>query len=382
MQALFRFLIGIVFLGSANLAQAQFEGINSFFNDTALIAKVKRHKIRSAQEVVLQNGKTQLLKKYYFDHNGKVCDMYTFSGTGVSRKHFEYDKNGFVTLEQYYEDGDTTKISSSQSMQYNASGQLLSKKNNYTLDNKQVNEIEFISKPILSTSTKTIIEAQEFYRANKTARLKFIDSIVGADQYTCSYRFKEGDADEKGRIHGKKTIERSHKQGAVTFSDEVEYEVYGNTESPKDIKSSYYEYDAKKRMLEFGEINYEEVYADFLQRHPDNFNPYQVSPLFVAAVFKNEITGQKRPDAKFTYNQKGQLLEKLFYGIIYSFEYDAIGNTIAYTTKAENADYGKSNFKLFYSEMGLVSKIISESTPPEGSGAAAERQELTYIYGH
>lgn len=382
MQVFFRILTGIIFLGCAQLAQAQFEGINSFFNDTALIAKVKSHKIRSAQESVLQNGKTTLLKKYYFDTNGKVCDMFTFSGTTVSRKHFEYDKNGYVILNQNYEEGDTTKKSSSQTAQYNATGQLLSKQTNYTLDNKPVSELEFSSKPVLSTSTKTIIEAKEFYRTNTTARIRFVDSIVGADKYTCSYRFREGDTDEKGRVHGKKTVERSHKQGAVLFNDEVEYEVYGRLESPKDIKSSYYESDAMNRMLEFGEIEYEEVYADFLQRHPDNFNPYQVSPLFVAAVFNNEITGQKRPDAKFTYNQKGQLIEKLFYGTTYSFEYNAAGNIIAYTTKGENADYGKTGYSLFYNEMGLVTKIIIENTPPQGSATATTKQELTYRYGH
>lgn len=382
MQVFFRFLVGVICIGSNMSLYAQFEGLTSFFNDTVLTAKVKANKVHSAQEFILQNGAPVLLKKYYFNGNGKVCDMFTLGGNLYTRKHFEYDTNGMLALDQSYEQGDTTKISATQSMQYGTSGQLLSKQQQYKIDNKEVNEKEFSSKTVMSTSTKTIIEAEEFYHANKTARVRFIDSIVGTDLYTCSYRFREGDLDEKGRIHGKKTLERNHKLGTTVINDEVEYEVYGKIESPKDIKTHYYDYDANKRMLEYGEINYEEVYAEFLQRHPDNFNPYQVSPLFVAAVFKNEIKGQKRPDAKFTYNQKGQLIEKLFYGTIYTFEYDAAGNVIAYSTRGEKADYGKSNFKLFYNKMGLVSKVVSVSTPPEGSGTAFEKQELSYIYGH
>ena len=80
MQVFFRFLVGVVFISSTMSVHAQFEGLTSFFNDTVLTAKVKASKVHSAQEFILQNGAPILLKKYYFNNNGKVCDMFTLGG--------------------------------------------------------------------------------------------------------------------------------------------------------------------------------------------------------------------------------------------------------------------------------------------------------------
>lgn len=365
---------------SSNFLFAQFEGYTSFKNDTSLIRKIKKADIKSAVEKTMRGTEVLQNKTYVFNTSGRISDLYETVGATKTHKSYSYNTRGQVVSEIEFGSADSNQIVASENNMYTDKGQLLHSEK--LLLTEGVLGIESIieSRVVLSSATKTIVESDEFFRGNKTASYKLIDSIVGKTKFAITYRYKENDVDNKGRIHGKKNVVRTYVLNGTEYEDNIEYEVYGSSESSKDISTKYYVRDAKKRLLEHGTIDYEAVYADFLQRHPDNFNPYQISGLFVEAVLKNQVMGTKRPDAKFIYNAKGQLLEKTWYGSKYKYSYDAKGNIISFSIEGDGIDNGLIKNTLSYNEKGLVTKLVSDVLSGSGSNVKKETTvtELTY----
>lgn len=181
------------------------------------------------------------------------------------------------------------------------------------------------------------------------------DSIDGIYRYIVSYEYRPEDIDEKGRKHGEKMVWRYYTTDYCLYEDHVEYSVFGSIEVAKKISSSYYQRDEKGRLLESGNINYEEVYMDFVQEHPEDFNLNYYSPLFVKAVFEGKVQGQRKADLKCVYDAKGLLLEKQFYGSNCKYKYNDKGEI---TEVVCDSEFGTSTQQFWYNENGLISKTI------------------------
>lgn len=129
-------------------------------------------------------------------------------------------------------------------------------------------------------------------------------------------------------------------------------------------------------MTEFGSIDYEDAYMQFIQSRPEELNFYTTSPKFIKAIFNGEIKGKKIMKKKFVYNAKEQLIEEDDYSTHYTFKYNEKGQL------TEQIGEGIRNYReeLFYNEQGLISKVISRSLNADEKGTYKIQQELDFAY--
>ena len=364
-------ILALCFLSS----KTQFHGLGSFHGvDTVLRAQVIANRVSSVTERVIQNGVPKYNGHYNFDALGRVVESNQAYGLGYDRRKMEYVKTNHIAKTINYESEDTTKIMKWERSTFDENGRRLTMERGDYQDGKEIISKTMDSKKIVDEKGRTSTEIYQYSGNELSSIISWTDSIVGIYTFYISYEYRPGDVDENGRKTRKKMVRRYYTEDRCLYNDALEYQVYGPIERVKKISTSYRQSDDKGRLVETGEMDYEEVYGDFMQEHPEDFNLNFYSPSFVKAVLEGTVQGERMPDIKYTFDEKGVLLEKFSHGIIYKFKYNDKGQM----TEAIS-EY--TTLLIWYNEKGLPSKTVSTyMNPNDVISGKKEIQECTYGY--
>ncbi len=349
---------------------AQFEGLGTYYEDTTLRALVKLNRVNAITETnLLYNS----VSRYCFNKDGRVIETFNNSG---HRMKFEYNAKGLVTKRISFDDKDTSKIEAWTSITFNDKGYLLKEENGNYQDGKLVVHTESETKVLSEEKDKTRMVTYKYLGDSVYETITGLDSTSGIYNYYITYTYRPEDIDEKGRKQGNKTVERTYVKNNCFYQDEITYKVNGRIEIADKIESYYTQTDAKGRTIASGKMNYENAYMAFMQKHPEDFNYYVFSPLFLKAVLTGTVKGEKEADSKYTYDVKGRLIEKDFYGSNYKFKY----NEKNQITEQINGGNLNSTEQFWYNEKGLIIKTRNIQPANEAFGRSAQTQEYRYDF--
>ena len=358
-------------------SKAQFEGLGSFFTDTVLRAQVIANRVSSVTLTVTQNGSTNYNGRYDFDLHGRVIET-NRPYMGNSRMKMEYFKGDLIARTVNYDKEDTTKIANWRSYTYDEKDRRIKEESVNYFEGKSVITESIVTKILVDQNGWTNSETNEYYSSNELSSTQYrSDSINGIYTFTTTYKYRPNDVDEKGRKSGEKILKRFYTKDRCSYEDELQYEVYGRIETVEEITTRYKQFDEKGRLVEAGKIDYQEVYMNFIQEHPEEYNFYYSSPLFVKAVLEGTVQGERKQDENYTFDTKGLLVEKHFYGSNYKLKYNDKRQLIEIT-----CDGPLITTELFwYNEKGLVSKTVFTSRNPHDTIIdRIQTQECAYTY--
>ncbi len=290
--------------------KAQFDGLSTFFNDTLIRKQIISNRISAITEMVTEDSVTKYNGRYCFDKNGRGIETNFVYGLAFYRTQYEYNASGRWTKTIRYETNDTSKIESWTNYTYDAENRMLKVEKGNNREGKTVLNTIYQTKVIKGKKGAIKIESQRYEDNKLHSTIYSKDSISGVDTFGVNYEFKPGHVDETGRRMGEKTIFKTYTKENCSYTHEVKYTVYGPTETAQKITSQYTQLDEKGRFLEEGTLVYDEAYMEFMQEHPEDFNPSYYSPLFIKALFKGEVQGLKQAENKHTYDAKGALIQK------------------------------------------------------------------------
>ncbi len=362
----------LLFFFLSTHSKAQFTGLGSFWHDTLLIPQIKAQKVSCVTERITKYNNA-FNGRYCFDSVGRVIE--TINGSGQRIKYEYHDKN-LVSKQIYFEERDSSKINSWSLTTYDKNGRVLKVEHGYFHESKAMLSKDTETKLSGENSARPYAEITKYYGDKIVSTTLEHDSTSGIYNFHISYSYEPEDVDEKGRKQGKKTLERSYFKDNCIYEDEIKYKVNGRIEIAENIETRYTQTDSKGRVLEYGDINYEEAYSTFIQEHPEEISYYAMSPLFIKAIFEGKIKGVREADAKFTYDVKGRLVEKHFYGSDFKFRYDE-KNQLVEVRCSGNQHYTEL---YLYNDKGLIEKAASTHWNPNEEGSPKNTNEVTYTY--
>ena len=290
--------------------------------DTILRNQVKANRIVTVSEYIKVDSISKYNGTYFFDANGRVTEFNMVYGNGFNRNKFYYNKIGSWTKTIRYDSQDTSKIESIKIWTWDVENHLLKEERNVDINGKME-----MRKTFESTYSKT---AKGVYRIvrKRYEDNKFHSTIYGHDR----------------------------------------------------IKTQYIQLDVKGRLLEVGEINYDDVYMDFMQEHPEDFNPNFYAPVFLKALLEGKVQGVKNPEFKNAYDAAGRLIEKDLFVYCYTMKYNEKGQLVEQF--GENKENQSTKQLYWYNEKGLISKTQSTSLDPLSENAQVTKQESTFVYSY
>lgn len=320
-----------------------------------------------------------LVSVFCTNDSGLTTQKITRSQSGFKRVTMTYDNLGKLLAFTEYDDEDTTKLRKITRFTYNKNFPFVdSVVLRYPIEGMWQTELEKQTSLLDKKDQLLKYSTRSFFRGNLMSVTISCDSTVGSTNYKHEYRFKEGDIDNKGRKHGKHFLERNYSQGDRIFQDRIEFEIYATVESPKDLKTSFKKYNEAKQLIETGEIDYTEAYTAFMQARAQNYNPYQISPLFVEALLNQQIQGQPTNVTKYRYNDKGMVVEISSDLSTESFEYNAQDLLIRYKSLTKPNDLLEKQFR--YNDQQLISSVIVLQASPNGKTIDTTTSTFHYKY--
>ena len=370
------------------LLNAQFSGINSFFSDTSLIALNKKNRVSSVTELVKEDSALKFNGRYQVNVNGRPTELVTGRGPYYSRMTFEYNKDGMVTKQVHYNNTDTSKVEYWTARTFDANNSLLKSVRGQMINGQAVVNTEFERKTLNQKKGSFKAESRRYDGARLLSVTISRDSISGKDTLSVAYEYGMDERTGK-RVPISKTLIRAYFKDHCYYDDEISYRVFGKTETANKISTRFFQLDDKIRYISHGEINYDAAYEDFIQEHPEDFNPNYYSPLFVKAVLQGKIKGQRKPEETRILNEDGLLIQS---------DYEEFRSVMNYNDKKQLVEqlYYRNQepvgrMQLWYNEKGLLVKTIntSKSMAEEDSAAmhsdsqetpASTTQETHYTY--
>lgn len=348
--------------------------------DTILRNQVKANRIVTVSEYIKVDSISKYNGTYFFDANGRVTEFNMVYGNGFNRNKFYYNKIGSWTKTIRYDSQDTSKIESIKIWTWDVENHLLKEERNVDINGKM--EMRKTFESTYSKTAKGVYRiVRKRYEDNKFhSTIYGHDSTSGKQKFYVSYEYRPGDVDEKGRRAGVKTVARSYTKDFCTYDDVLTYQVFGKSEVLNKIKTQYIQLDVKGRLLEVGEINYDDVYMDFMQEHPEDFNPNFYAPVFLKALLEGKVQGVKNPEFKNAYDAAGRLIEKDLFVYCYTMKYNEKGQLVEQF--GENKENQSTKQLYWYNEKGLISKTQSTSLDPLSENAQVTKQESTFVYSY
>lgn len=367
---LYFFLCSALFSNFAGLAQ--FQELASY-EDPAFKKMIKTQHVRTVSEVEARATYTFFVGRYTFDTLGRVIERFRGSGPKV---RIEYNNKNQVSKTIVYDGKDSSKVEYWINREYDEKGRVMKEETVTYQDGKEIVSIREETKIFTLPNGKKRKETYKGYGIFPTDTVFSTDSISGIYEFNICYEKSRNEENEEGLQRSKKILTREYFLNNCFYSEEIEYTVYGRLETPREIKGQYNQTDAKGDLLESGEMDYEKVFATYFEAHPEDFNMYILPPNFIRQILNNKIKGEKKPYIRNTYNSKGLLIEKLFFGTTYKFKYNTKGQAI------EQTGIGSSNTTnlLYYNEKGLVSKMITIYLNPNEDPPKKETTEDTFTY--
>jgi hypothetical protein len=367
----------------------QFSGLASFFGGDSLLQKgLRANKVRSVTELLKEDSTKKFNGVYYFNTDARTIELVTPYGTGFNRMKFEYAKNGITTRQTRYDYEDTSKINTWSMLTLDVKGRILKDERGEMREGKV-----YISKNyeiIYGQGKKSDrMVASKRYRDNKLESTTVMrDTIIGKDTFGISYETSPEGVDRKGRSFAKKTLSHFYRTEGFEYHVQIEYFVFGGKESAQKVTTYYTQFNENGRVVEDGEIDYDEAYTDFMQEHPEDFNPSYISPLFIKAVLAKKIKGQKKPENRYSYNSKGLVTEYIVsqaesrpesgYEYVYQIKYNDKDQLVEQITFSHGEKIGDQ--KLWYNEKGLIIRMVqsySSVDNQESDHAAAANETQT-----
>ena len=279
---------------------------------------------------------------------------------------------GQITKEIHYSDQDSSNVTYWAKWVYDNKSRRLKEITGSYQNGKAVEQVSSESK--YSEKSKYRTEKQEFYAGKLIKKAILVDSMAGIYTYHISYEFREDKTDRSGRRQGEEKMERSYETGNRRYENEVEYMVNGRLEAAEKIKTYYWLYDEKKRVIESGKIEYEEDYMNYIAQHPEELAYGVYSPRFVKDVLAGKVEGQKETFTSQSYDDMGRLTVKEHFRKKYSFKYNEKGQV---TEQNNLSDRVTDVFT--YNEQGLIIKMVS-TTIRNGVTQHPSTAEYTYTF--
>src|SRR5690606_28054360 len=127
------------------------------------------------------------------------------------------------------------------------------------------------------------------------------------DTFFVTYKYREK---TPSLFLEEKTVSCTKTIANIDYNHEFSYKLYGNRETVSEIKTTYFKYDKRKNLLEYGEIDNQETYLDYMQNYPEEYHPGYYVPFFVKALLEGKTNPNKKVLVKQTFDAKNNLLTK------------------------------------------------------------------------
>ncbi len=353
-------------------AKSQFGGLSSFKDDTILRKTLKKNRVRCVTETLKEDTMKRLNGRYCFDKNGMTTDMVFARGRGFDRISYTYNTAGEITSGIGYKFNDTVHMDNAKYWTLDDKNRIIKEVRKIDRNGTYVDYITYENKYLSDGRGKVQMVVERFDpNIPKSTTIYGRDSVSGVDTFFVSYEFNKGET----RYANKKELAHQHIKDFCVYREDLVYNVYGPTETVKEIKGAYSQYDDKWRLLSYGSIEYKDVYMDFMQEHPEDFNVSYYAPVFVRALFDGKIEGKKNQQASYKYNAQGLLTEMKEGEFVYTLSYNTKRQMIKQVTTSDKKD--TSVQMQTYDAKGLLIKAVNTYTDENGKKFVSES---TYKY--